>query len=77
MTEQTPNQDELRRLCGASLQRWAFELARRVGPDDASRLLLAATIAATEATYGVEYTASMLREAADRLDGLAGPVGHG
>ena len=71
------NQDQLRQVAGASLQRWAFELARRFGPDDASRLLLAATIAATEATYGIEYTASMLREAAERLDALAGPVGHG
>ena len=70
------NHDQLVQVSGASLQRWAFELARRVGPDDASRLLLSATIAATEATYGVGYTASMLREAADRLDALAGPVGH-
>jgi hypothetical protein len=70
------NHDQLVQVSGASLQRWAFELARRVGPDDASRLLLAATIAAMEASYGIEYTASMLREAAERLDALAGPVGH-
>ena len=70
------NQDQLRQIAGQSLMRWAFELARRVGPDDASRLLLAATIAATEATYGIEYTASMLRQAAERLEALAAPVGH-
>jgi hypothetical protein len=70
------NHDQLVQVSGASLQRWAFELARRVGPDDASRLLLAATIAAMEASYGIEDTASMLRQAAAGIEALAGPVGH-
>lgn len=71
------NQDQLRQMAGVSLQGWAFELARRFGPDHASRLLLAAAISAMEASYGIECTAGMLREAAERLEALAGPVGHG
>jgi hypothetical protein len=70
------NQDQQRQMAGQSLMRWAFELRRRFGDDDAARLLLAAAIAAMEASYGIEVTASMLREAAERLDALAGPVGH-
>ena len=70
------NQDQMRQIAGQSLMRWAFELRRRFGGDDAGRLLLAAAISALEATHGVEDAAGMLREAADRLEALAGPVGH-
>ena len=76
MNTENLSPDQLRQVAGASLQRWMFELGRRLSPDDAGRLGLAAAIAALEAAHGVEATADMLEEAAVRLRSLAGPVGH-
>ena len=61
--------DRMRRLAGASLQRWVFALADRLSADDAARLTLAAAIAAWTAAYGNQATVEALREAADRLEG--------
>ena len=70
------SEQALHELCAASLERWTVELSRRVGPADAAMLLRAASVAALEAAFGIEETASILRQDAERLAAMAGPVGH-
>jgi len=70
------SRDKLRQLCESSLERWALELTARVGPEEASRLLKAAAIASLCATYGTGKAAEMLRQDAERLAAMSGPVGH-
>ena len=71
MAKRQMTRDELRDVAGASLHRWVVELGKRLSPDDAGRLTLAAAIAALEATHGIHETAAMLIEAGRRLEDLA------
>ena len=75
MTEQTPSQDELRHLCARSLERWRDELAVRLTPDDAWRMLLGSAMNALLAVGTAADAARVLREAATTLESGA-PVEH-
>jgi len=56
------------RKVGNTLVKWAEELSKRVGPDEAGRLLFAAGVAQKSHVRGVPGTADFLRELADHLD---------
>ena len=59
--------DDFRRY-GRSLQAWAVELSKRLDPESAGRLLLAASVTVLCAAQGPTGAARFLRLVADELD---------